>query len=132
MGVSSVEDVDCLEPIDVFGIALIGDLIAGHFMRYWNFCYLILASSTSSTSQSCFSIDFYQPRRSYNLTGVWVLHRWFQFGDVSHKVHLDVSRGIHPVGVGGFEVRVFDDFERAFTVGVKLPGWSCGTCVLGK
>ena len=31
MGVSLVEDVDCLEPVDVLGVATIGDVIGRPF-----------------------------------------------------------------------------------------------------
>ena len=132
MGISSVEDVDCLEPVDILGVVPIRDIIARPLDEVLEFSVSDLAIEYLFHLPFLFSVDFHRRGRWYDLAGVCFVRRWFQFGDVSHGVHLDVGGEVHPVGVGGLNVRVFHDFEAGFALVVKLPGWSRRTWVLGE
>ena len=132
MGVSSVEHVDWLEPVDVLGVAPIGDVVAPPFDEVRELLVPDLGIEHLLHLPFFVSVDFHWWRRGYDLAGVAIISRWFQFGCVSHRVHSDVSREIHPVGVGGPEARVFQDLEWAFAFVIELPGLSYGTRIFGE
>ena len=127
-----MEDVDGLKPVDILGISPIGDVISCPFdevlelpvpdFGIQHFFHLLLL----------FSIDFHRWWWRYDLAGVWIVRRRFQFIDMSHGVHLDVGREVHPVGVSSLEVQVLHDPVGAFPFVVKLSGWSYGARVFGE
>ena len=99
MGVSSVEDVDCLEPVDVLGVAPIRDVVAWPFDEVLELPVPDLGIELLFNLPFFFSVDFHWWRWWYDWAGVEVISCWFQFGDVSHGVYLDVGREIHSIGL---------------------------------
>ena len=99
-----VEDVDCLEPADVLGVAPIGDVVAHPFDEALELLVPDLGIKHFFHLLFFFSVDFHWWRWWYSLAGVGVISRWFQFGDVLHGVHLDIGREIHPIRVGCLQV----------------------------
>ena len=114
-----MEDVNTLEPVDVLGVAPIRDVVARPFDEVLELLVPNLGIEHFLHLPFFFSVDFHWWRWGYDLAGVGVIGRWFQFGYVSHGVHLDVSREIHLEGIGGLEVRVFQDLKWAFVFVVE-------------
>ena len=109
MGVFLVEDVDRLESVDVLGIAPIRNVIACPFDEVLELPVPDLGIKQLFHLLFFFPVDFHWWRQWYDLGGVWLMRHRFQFGDMLHRVHLDIGREIHPAGIWGLAVRIFHD-----------------------
>ena len=77
MGVSSVEDVDCLEPVDVLGVAPIGDIVARPLHEVLEFSVSYFGMEHLLHLSFLFSVNFHRRGQWYDLAGVGVICHWF-------------------------------------------------------
>ena len=72
-----VEDVDCLEPVDVLGVVPIGDIVARPVDEVLEFSISDFGIEHPFNLPFLISVDFHWRGRWYDLAMVGVICRWF-------------------------------------------------------
>jgi hypothetical protein len=109
-----VEDVDCLEAVNVSSVLPVGLIVARPLDQVLEFPVSHTGIQYLLNFPLLFAIDFDRWGRWYLLARVSIVGGHLKFGDMAYRVYFHRRWELKFDGVRGAEVWIVEDFERSF------------------